>query len=238
LAVWRDEEWFLRWDFSPLGYLSTAAHGHCDALHLSVWFRGRPLIIDPGTGAYYTDKRLRDYLASWDCHNGPHPVPSEVPQRMGTFLWANHHETPRWKSEPGGSVTAELRLPAGVVRRTVGRLQGGNGWQIEDVFAATAETEPRTVEVFWQFAPGTSLEAKGEREYQVQADGEEFVIQFDSSWQRIEHGNPRAGRGKMSNSNDFRGICSPAFRQTEATAYIRLGAGPAVGGLRTVLLHQ
>jgi len=26
-------DWILRWDLSPLGYLSTAAHGHANALH-------------------------------------------------------------------------------------------------------------------------------------------------------------------------------------------------------------
>jgi hypothetical protein len=66
MVIWQEGDWFLRWDLSPLGYLSTASHGHCDALHLSLWYRGQAVIIDPGTGAYYTDKRLRDYLASWE----------------------------------------------------------------------------------------------------------------------------------------------------------------------------
>jgi hypothetical protein len=34
-------------------YLRTAAHGHLDALHLSIWFKDLALVIDPGTGCYY-----------------------------------------------------------------------------------------------------------------------------------------------------------------------------------------
>src|SRR4030095_528012 len=44
--------WWLRWDLSPLGYQATAAHGHLDALHLSIWFKGVGIVVDPGTGAY------------------------------------------------------------------------------------------------------------------------------------------------------------------------------------------
>src|SRR4051812_24871741 len=38
--TFRSIDWFLRWDVSPLGYLNTAAHGHLDALHLSLWYKG------------------------------------------------------------------------------------------------------------------------------------------------------------------------------------------------------
>ena len=43
--------------FLLLGYLSTAAHGHLDALHLSIWYRGIAFVIDPSTGAPITPMR-------------------------------------------------------------------------------------------------------------------------------------------------------------------------------------
>ena len=39
IATCRSGDWSLRWDLSPLGYLKPAAHGHLDALHLSIWLR-------------------------------------------------------------------------------------------------------------------------------------------------------------------------------------------------------
>ena len=51
-AVCWTGDWQLRWDLSPLGFLDPAAHGHLDALHVSLWLRGIALVIDPGTGAY------------------------------------------------------------------------------------------------------------------------------------------------------------------------------------------
>jgi len=94
-AVWRDARWTVRADASPLGLGTMAAHGHLDALHVSLWFEQHALIIDPGTGAYYSNPALRARLASWEAHNGPVPVTGRSsPTRMGAFLWANHHDRP------------------------------------------------------------------------------------------------------------------------------------------------
>ncbi|WP_395748085.1 heparinase II/III family protein [Prosthecobacter sp.] len=96
MALWRDARWTARADASPLGLGSMAAHGHLDALHVSLWFEQHALIIDPGTGAYYGNPNLRAKLASWEAHNGPVPADGRsAPQRMGAFLWARHHEKPR-----------------------------------------------------------------------------------------------------------------------------------------------
>jgi hypothetical protein len=56
-AIWRDARWTVRADASPLGLGSMAAHGHLDALHVSLWFEQHALVIDPGTGAYYGHPR-------------------------------------------------------------------------------------------------------------------------------------------------------------------------------------
>src|SRR5213076_508959 len=98
IAMRQLEDWTLRWDLSPLGYLSTAAHGHLDALHLSVWFQGKAIVIDPGTGAYYVNKDLRTWLDSRDAHNGPSPTLWSHPVRLGSFLWSKQHDAPRWKA--------------------------------------------------------------------------------------------------------------------------------------------
>jgi len=94
-AIWRDARWTVRADASPLGLGSMAAHAHLDALHVSLWLEQHALIIDPGTGAYYSNPPLRTRLASWEAHNGPVPVTGcSTPQRMGAFLWAKHHDKP------------------------------------------------------------------------------------------------------------------------------------------------
>src|SRR5690242_6765003 len=85
MALCESGFWFLRWDLSSLGYLKTAAHGHLDALHLSIWFKGVAIVIDPGTGAYYADRQLRNWLASGEAHNTPLPDDGLGLRRLGPF---------------------------------------------------------------------------------------------------------------------------------------------------------
>ena len=69
-----------------------AAHGHLDVLHVSFWFRGVAMVIDPGTGAYHADDELRGHLASRTAHNGPAPDERwTLPARLGPFLWDSKH---------------------------------------------------------------------------------------------------------------------------------------------------
>ena len=95
MAVIERDGWKVRVDASPLGFGKMAAHGHCDALHVSIWDGEQALVIDPGTGGYYGMKEQRAELASWNAHNGPLPVKGfKTPRRMGTFLWAEPHKLP------------------------------------------------------------------------------------------------------------------------------------------------
>src|SRR5262249_20365766 len=49
-------------DAGPLGYLSIAAHGHADALSFTLSAGGLPILVDPGTYAYHTDRQWRGYF--------------------------------------------------------------------------------------------------------------------------------------------------------------------------------
>jgi len=154
MAVWRDARWTVRADASPLGFSSMAAHGHLDALHVSLWIEQQPLVIDPGTGAYYSDAALRGELAAWEAHNGPVPVAGRAtPQRMGPFLWAKHHAVPEL-SLSDGTCAMRLECEGQEVRRGVCAAHG----QVEicdDVGGSTPHV------VTWQLAPGWQVQQEG-----------------------------------------------------------------------------
>ena len=56
-------------DAGPLGYRSIAAHGHADALSFSLSAAGLEFLIDPGTYAYHTQERWRNYFRGTSAHN-------------------------------------------------------------------------------------------------------------------------------------------------------------------------
>src|SRR6185436_8425899 len=152
-ALFRSGDWLLRWDISPLGYMAMAPHGHLDALHFSLWFRNEPIIIDPGTGAYYADKNLRTFLADWNSHNGPCLADHEFPKRRGTFLWGGQHDRPTANILDVTSAEAELKLPGARITRRITFL--GNGFLIEDRFEAAQKSQ--AIASTWKFGPQLEL---------------------------------------------------------------------------------
>ncbi len=235
IAVCGSGFWFLRWDLSPLGYLKTAAHGHLDALHLSIWFKRAALIIDPGTGAYYADKKLRSWLASRAAHNGPCPVGEEYPKRLGPFLWAEHHRRPDWKSGLSGeshwrqsmqseSLVGELSLPNGVIRRSVTRIESGDGWQVDDEFASHAGIAGEFT-VRWQFAPGCWVKRLDKRKFSLHRAEVAITIEVGSNWTVVDlvESKPERKPGAAT-ANNLEGVVSPSFRKTAWAPYLKLTA--------------
>ena len=74
-------------DCAPLGYLSLAAHGHADALSFTLSVGGRPILIDPGTYAYHTEKKWRDYFRGTSAHNTVQIDGKDQSVSGGNFMW-------------------------------------------------------------------------------------------------------------------------------------------------------
>ncbi|RYZ80180.1 MAG: alginate lyase family protein, partial [Proteobacteria bacterium] len=74
-------------DCGPLGYLSIAAHGHADALALTLSVAGEQMLIDPGTFAYHTEKVWRDYFRGTSAHNTIRVDQLNQSQIGGNFMW-------------------------------------------------------------------------------------------------------------------------------------------------------
>jgi hypothetical protein len=221
--------WWLRWDLSPLGYLKTAAHGHLDALHLSIWLKGVAIVVDPGTGAYYADPRLRTWLASRDAHNGPTPTLRFSPVRLGSFLWSKHHEAPRWNAGGVGGLEAHWQLSTGSMCRRVVRLEKQDGWQVED--SLQARTGPADFSVRWQFAPGAYLKQLSERRLLVKRDNVSVIVELGPEWAEVriaeqEHAGVLTSISTQELEAQFAGSVSPAFRKVEWAPFLKLVARP------------
>jgi Heparinase II/III-like protein/Heparinase II/III N-terminus len=77
-------------DAAPLGYLAIAAHGHADALSFTLSVSGHPMLIDPGTYAYHTQRRWRDYFRGTAAHNTVRVDHLDQSVSGGNFLWNRH----------------------------------------------------------------------------------------------------------------------------------------------------
>ena len=206
--------WMGRWDLSPLGYLRTAAHGHLDALHFSLWYRDFAFLVDPGTGAYYGDSTARRYLASWEAHNGPHLKGTSYPARKGPFLWGEIHEKPTFRKESDFCMEGALKLPNGTMTRRIIMIPIENTWKIEDVFTPdTNASEVPPLETCWQFAPECRVERVSERVFKViRSEGAVITLTVGDDWEEIDCFIPESIAEFHKATEDLRGLCAPSFR--------------------------
>jgi Heparinase II/III-like protein/Heparinase II/III N-terminus len=74
-------------DAGPLGYRSIAAHGHADALSFTLSTGGKEFLIDPGTYAYHTQERWRQYFRGTAAHNTLRIDGLDQSVSGGNFMW-------------------------------------------------------------------------------------------------------------------------------------------------------
>ena len=89
-------------DAGPLGYRSIAAHGHADALAVTLSVGGREFLIDPGTYAYHTQERWRQYFRGTAAHNTVRIDGLDQSVPGGNFMWLRHARSgcSLWLSSP------------------------------------------------------------------------------------------------------------------------------------------
>lgn len=92
LTVWRGRlsgrEASLTFDHGPLGYLSISAHGHADALSLTLTLDGQPVLVDPGTYLYGSGGVWRDWFRGTPAHNTLTLYGHNQSRIAGAFNWS------------------------------------------------------------------------------------------------------------------------------------------------------
>jgi len=88
MSVFIEQEAMLIFDHGPLGFYSTAGHGHADALSLWLHHRGRPIWVDWGTFRYNGSAEQRDWARSTGAHNTILINGHNQSEVSGPFNWA------------------------------------------------------------------------------------------------------------------------------------------------------
>jgi hypothetical protein len=229
-------ELFLRIECGHWGAGPTFAHAHADRLSFSLFLHGLPFLVDPGTGAYLADIRLREYFRSSRAHNTLVPAGCSQSEPLAAFLWrgsaVSRLETlreDRGRVEFAGSVSLrsseEQRLAVATHRRRMilspweGRLEIEDSIQPED---------PVGIEIYFTFHPDCALENPGAgRPLTLINSGRNLVLRPDPRCALSFH------RGE---ENPLRGWYSPGFMRREPCWQIICRASSAEGGaFRTVL---
>jgi hypothetical protein len=199
-----------------------AAHGHLDAQHLSLWLKGCAMVVDPGTGDYHGNPKIRNWLASRDAHNGPCPSEVSLASREGPFLWAGAHPKPL-QSLDGEVLETEIRIKrTSLLSRTVKPLANEpEGWMVSDSFERRLGQAGEFI-VRWQFAPDCDVERIGERAFRVTSGSASMRVDIGVGWAQAELWRPSGDEAV----GQLDGIVSPRFIKTEHAPYLKLTANP------------
>jgi hypothetical protein len=182
LVVLRRDDRRTTVDVGSLGYLSLAAHGHADALSVTLTVAGRDVIGDPGTGSYYAEPAWRRAFRGTRAH--PTVAVDDEDQSVsgGPFLWVRHAiTTVRSVDLDRGIVEAEhdgyRRLAAPVThRRYVIAPPGRSEVLVVDLLTGEGEHRVRTT---WPMHPELDVRTVGDV-HLVTRDGQP-VLQIATS---------------------------------------------------------
>lgn len=122
LVVLRADDRRTTMDVGPLGYLSIAAHGHADALSVTLSVGDEDVISDPGTGSYYGHPEWRAVMRGTRAHPTVCVDGQDQSVAGGPFLWSRHARVTLLGVDiVAGVVDAQhdgyTRLPGRVVHR-------------------------------------------------------------------------------------------------------------------------
>lgn len=172
-------------DAGPLGYLSIAAHGHADALSFTLSVAGHALLIDPGTYAFHTQKKWRDYFRGTSAHNTVRVDGVDQSEPGGNFMWLHQANVccESWESDQErdcliGSHDGYTRLPDPVIhRRKIEFLKNEGIIKVEDIFECAKE---HTIELNWHFAEMCEVQIESCRVQAVVANVNLQMTMLDS----------------------------------------------------------
>jgi hypothetical protein len=145
-------------DCGPLGYLGIAAHGHADALALTLSVAGEECLVDPGTWSYWQGQKWRDYFRGTSAHNTVRIDGMDQSVSGGRFMWLKKASAAieRMPQSPQdfdfrGSHDGYQRLADPVRHVRSVRFDAATGSLV--VRDEVSARRPHAVELFWHFAP-------------------------------------------------------------------------------------
>jgi hypothetical protein len=144
-------------DAGRLGYLTTAGHGHSDALSFTLSLGGKEILVDPGTYGYQVSDIWRDYFRGTSAHNTVRIDGEDQSVSGGTFLWQQKAHAACERFEIGNSIQVweglhdgYRRLPDPVTHRRRIELDSTQGCiRVVDMLAGHGR---HRAEIFWHFS--------------------------------------------------------------------------------------
>lgn len=192
LTVWRGplagRAATLTFDHGPLGYLSIAAHGHADALSVTLSLDGHPVLVDPGTWLYGSGGKWRDWFRGTAAHNTLSLYGHNQSRISGAFNWSDK-ATSRWLGPLHASHDGYHKLFGVSHERRIALAP--DGFDILDRLVGGTEE----AELAFQLAPDLEARLAGDSVFIARAGAPLLALHLPSPAIAIARGGDTPGPG-------------------------------------------
>lgn len=192
LSVWRGavagRRATLTFDHGPLGYLSIAAHGHADALSVTLALDGQKVLVDPGTYLYGSGGAWRDWFRGTPAHNTLNLYGHNQSRIAGAFNWSEKAEA-QWLGPLHASHDGYARTFGVTHARRIVLLL--DGFDILDHLQGGAEE----AELVFQLAPDLEASTDGDTVEVRRAGAPVLTLRFPSPAIAVARGGDSPGPG-------------------------------------------
>lgn len=151
----------LGFDHGPLGYLSIAAHGHADALALTLAIDDLPVFADPGTYLYGSGGAWRRWFRGTPAHNTLNIAAQNQSTIAGAFNWTRHAKAEVIEARDDGDGLHVSARHDGYLRRFGVTHRRDIALQRDELIVRDAlegATNPIGAEIVWQLGPDIEVE--------------------------------------------------------------------------------
>lgn len=189
----------LTFDHGPLGYLSIAAHGHADALSVTLSLDGEPVLVDPGTYLYGSGGEWRRWFRSTPAHNTLNLDGISQSTMSGAFNWSD--KAGARLEESGIAPHPWLRATHDGYRRRFGRITQRTLEIEPDRVAVTDQLlggPPIAAELVFQLAPGLTALRDGGAVIILRGSSPLLRLNFPSGSITMAAGEERVDGGWVS----------------------------------------
>lgn len=169
-------------DVGPLGLGTLAAHGHADALSMTVHVKGEAVVVDPGTYTYHRELRWRAYFRGTRAHSTVRVGGCDQARMDGPFLWGCHYDVVLSHAVVSEDQFDVLARHNGYLRkfgvwheRRVAWHPLRGEWVIEDRLEG-ARRGNVPVEVLFHVHPQRRVEQESERRFVIYGTGYRVVM--------------------------------------------------------------
>ncbi len=158
-----------------LGYGSLAAHGHADALAITLHVNGEPVFIDPGTYAYHDEENWRNYFRGTLAHNTLAINRYDQAEILGPFLWGEKYFTEILRLNLDDNIfdveaehTGYIESLGAKHRRQITKNQSSGKWIIRDEILANGDF---FVQLMFHIHPDRKIEQTSKNVFKISGTG-------------------------------------------------------------------